>query len=439
MAIALDLITSNPALDAYQKAEELALKAELQDQKMRQSIREEREAQETYGTRLRKLEADTSGAEVRTQAAKDELPYVAPKAATSLRQAKATADITEAEARVAPEKAQIGLRRSRADAQNTELAPFYKSIELLEKGDIDGARLIANHSNMTIPEEFLNDAELRSEVVRAAKEASQLYDKRPQDQQAFIKGRITAAMERRQRGERASDPRAAYDAPGAPVPQETSDFRSRFEMLPTARKNPETGEQENGYLQHDRSSGDHEFVSGFTAQGRGGLRGAGAGASSATERIITELMQRGHSYEESLAMAKRAPNADAMALRREGLALQAAKADPTYMTNPAQTIQKYRKEYGISTDAPVAPKPPPGPQSSVAPPTVISSTPTAGPTTSPQRPDLMSPGNGQKPIDIQAPPLPANLPQGVQYSWSPARQQFRDELGRVYDRNGNPV
>lgn len=440
MAIALDLITSNPALDAYNKAEELALKAELQDQKMRASIREEREAQDTWGQRQRKIEADTSLSEIRTQGAADELPTVGPRAQTALRTAKAGADTAEAEASVALPKAQAGLRSTQAAAASAENAWFSKSIELASKGDIEGAKAIAAQYGHTIPDEYLNDADMRAEGEQARKDAVWRHKDRPQDQDVYIRGRIEEALKRKAAGGRASDPAASINVPGAPTPQETSDFRSRYESINRSMVD-ESGKAVVRPYKMDRSTGDatpmfNDGQDGAVAR-PSGLRaagGAGVGSSSATERIISELMQRGHSYEESLAMAKRAPNADQLALRKEALALSAAKADVNYMTNPAQTIKKYRQEYGIGVDAPAPVAPAPGPQSSV-----ISSTPTAGPNTSPQRPEMMSPGNGQKPLDIQSPPLPPNLPQGVQYSWSPARQQFKDELGRVYDKNGNPV
>ena len=62
------------------------------------------------------------------------------------------------------------------------------------------------------------------------------------------------------------------------------------------------------------------------------------------------------------------------------------------------------------------------------------SAPAAPPANDPAR---MTPGDGNKPLDIQAPPMPPALPPGSQYS--PSREQWRTPDGRIYDNDGNRV
>ncbi len=52
-------------------------------------------------------------------------------------------------------------------------------------------------------------------------------------------------------------------------------------------------------------------------------------------------------YSEALAMTQRAPQGDMIAVRKENMALSAAKADIKYATQPLPTIAKYRKMYGL--------------------------------------------------------------------------------------------
>lgn len=92
------------------------------------------------------------------------------------------------------------------------------------------------------------------------------------------------------------------------------------------------------------------------------------GRTGQTSEIIAELRRENPnlSYADALALVKRAPpDADKATLRREGLALQAAKADLGYMTNPDATIEKYRQKYGLGTapagGAPAAPAAAPSP------------------------------------------------------------------------------
>jgi hypothetical protein len=415
MAGNIDFITSNPAVDAYQKAEKLADDTRLNDQKMRSSIREESEKQQTFPTRLRKMEADTSSAETGAQVAKAEAPYAAPMKAAGLRQANATAG-------------------------NTENAWFGQSLTLLQKGDIEGAKALAEQYGHTIPQSVIDDADTRKVVTESVAEAQRRYVNRPKDQQTYILSRIDAANERRNNGVPAYDRTDIYAPKAAPEPQETSDFKSRWDMLPATRTNPDTGQPEQGYIHHDKTSGDSDFVSGTTLNGKngGGLRGATA--SSATERIISELMSRGHKYEDALALAKRAPNADTVALRYETMALQAAKQDPDWYTNPQTTIEKYRKNYGLGPRQQLAPPTAPAPTSVLPGPnetvTGVTSTPApiAQPGTGPARP---SAGNGTQPLNIQAPARPPSIPPTAGYS--PGTKRWFTPDGQAFDEYGAPV
>lgn len=421
MVQGLDFITSNPATDAYQKAEKAVRENDLSDLKLATGTQELDEKKLTQPTRLRQLEANTSTAETGAETAKAEAPYAAPLKAA-------------------------GLRSATAAATNSEMAGFYKSLEALNAGDVEGAKEIARQSGHDLPQAVIDDAVTRKDVTEAAKTYQSVYEKRPRDWVTAMNSYLAERKRMREAGQTKSDPSTVYAAPGLPEPQEASDFKSRFEMVPGTRTSPDTGQPEQGYIHHDRTSGDTSFVSGTTLTGKAG--GAGGGRTSMTERMTQDLIAaaakegRALSLEDALGIIKRSGQSpDVLTLRKEALALSAAKEDIGFTRNPLPTLEKYRQQYGLPP-AGSQPAPAPGPQSSrvVGPNETIPGVTTApAPNPSPQRPAMMAPGNGSKPLDIQAPPIPANLPQGVQYSWSPARQQFRDELGRIYDKNGTPV
>lgn len=84
--------------------------------------------------------------------------------------------------------------------------------------------------------------------------------------------------------------------------------------------------------------------------------GAGTGQ---TMQIIAELRKENPSlsFAEAHAIVKKSgPSPDMLNIRREALALSAAKADMDYLTKPEATIEKYRRKYGASAPA-VAPAP----------------------------------------------------------------------------------
>jgi hypothetical protein len=119
------------------------------------------------------------------------------------------------------QSAKVGLRQQEAGALNTEMQSFYKEIELLDRGDIEGAKAVAAQAGHQIPEALFNDADMRAAMSAAAKQAQTAYPGRPADQQSYIHGFITDITSRKAQGQNASAPAAPYQVPGAPQPQET--------------------------------------------------------------------------------------------------------------------------------------------------------------------------------------------------------------------------
>lgn len=143
--------------------------------------------------------------------------------------------------------------------------------------------------------------------------------------------------------------------------------RGNFELVPGEGKDAD-GNTVRGVYHHNRVTGERTFEPGISVTGRGL---PGSERRGQTERMIAELRQEnpGLTYAEALAMTRRA-GSNMEALRREALALQAARADErSYRRDPTATLERYRKQYGLGpSGAPAAPgSPPPRPAPSPAP------------------------------------------------------------------------
>lgn len=166
----------------------------------------------------------------------------------------------------------------------------------------------------------------------------------------------------------------------------------------------EKGETVKGLYQFDPDTREYVFKPGKVIQ-----KGAsGAGRQGQTQQIIEELRKENPtlSYQEALALTKRAPQGDQAALRRESLALSAAKADLEYLRDPQGTLEKWRKQYGLSGGSAPSPAAKPG-------------------AAAPSKPAA------------SAPPRPSSVPAGSQYS--PSRKMWRDPSGKLYNEQGQPA
>jgi len=167
------------------------------------------------------------------------------------------------------------------------------------------------------------------------------------------------------------------------------------------------GKTVKGLYQFNPDTREYDFKPGKVIQ-----KGAGSGAAKEgqTERLIKQLKEENPNLTtaEAIALTKRAPDGDQMAIRRESLALSAAKADLGYLRDPSGTLEKWRKQYGLGA-APAAPG-------------------ATAPAAAPKPPPAAT---------AAPPPRPATVPPGSQYS--PSRKMWRDPSGKIYDAAGNPV
>lgn len=312
-------ITSNPAVDEYNRANKLATdqaNADLEQQGKQLANQTAafnlKTSQSEAPTRLRMLNAQTQTAETNAQ-------YAAPEAKARL--ANIYSDISNRDA-------------------TRHMEVFTKSMDLLNSGNIDAAKALAAQNRETIPDAVVQNAAVRDGLTQLTQRAQQIYPGRPKDQMVWLHSHIEELSKRAASGQQ-PDPSLGYQQlPGDPVP-------------------PEIGGQKFGE----------------------------------TQQIISSIMQAnpGMTYEQAVAAAH--GKADEQELRRETLALNAAKADgENYLKDPVGTLNAWRQRYGL---APMA---------------------------------------GQQ---AAAPARPQSVPQGSAYS--PSRQMWRDPQGNLYDATGKPV
>lgn len=201
--------------------------------------------------------------------------------------------------------------------------------ESRQKNELAARKLIMD------AEQFAKGHDLRKETLG---ETKRYHDLVSDDRKDAIAERRRAAQDRSQ--DRAdTNARTAYPGEG----QDAS------------------GNTVKGLYQYNPDTRDYDFKPGKVIQ----KGGSGAGASGQTERLISELRKENPTltYQEALALTKRAPNGDQSTLRRESLALSAAKADLEYMNNAEATLNKWRKQYGLGGEQGASPATPSAPSS----------------------------------------------------------------------------
>jgi hypothetical protein len=268
----LPFIASNPAMDEYNRANKIAADQQTQD------LTNQGKVLSNQGAAL-KLQTDTAEAPSRLK----------------LLQAQTSEAGTKAQ--YAPQEARARIAGMNARVAATHMEAFTKSLDLLDAGDVEGAKRAAAMVGDQIPDAIVQNHQMRAAVKGVTETAKQLYPNRPKDQMTYIHAHITTLGEQAQQNQPINPQTAPY-APvaGVPEPQET-----------------------------------------------GGVK------LGETERIIEHLMANDKklTYADAVGLAKRAPTGDTLTLRKETLALNAAKSDPNYQNDPNATLEGWRAKYGL--------------------------------------------------------------------------------------------
>jgi hypothetical protein len=273
----LEFISSNPATEAYREGERAAQQRMAGDLAIEHTITSNAEQVAGAPSRLRALNANADTAQANAQVATG---TVEPR----IQQQQSAATISDVNARYAEPRAQAGLRQANAAALNAEMQSFYKSLELLNAGRTDEAMAVAQATGQTIPQEVIDNAQVRNALTLAAKHAQEAYPNRPKDQQSYIHGFITDMAKRAGSGQAPNDPTAIYNVPGAPAPQEDTS-RSSYEIV-HRQETDETGQPVVRSYRFDKFSGMLEPLQGTGAFSK--ATGAGSGTGSGRTSVFQQ-------------------------------------------------------------------------------------------------------------------------------------------------------
>lgn len=157
----LNFITRNPATDAFNEGMRIQQQRRSNELSMEAQRLRNQETEAGMSSRLRKLQVDADYAEPRARA---------------------------------------GLRSANAAALNTEMQGFYKSLDLLNAGDVLGAQEVARRTGHELPPAVVNNAQVRAIVTGIAEQAKASYPNRPNLQQTFIAAQIKDLDDQVKRG-----------------------------------------------------------------------------------------------------------------------------------------------------------------------------------------------------------------------------------------------
>lgn len=137
-----------------------------------------------------------------------------------MRQTQAQTSRAEDDARFS--RATLGDRITRSNVQATQagLTGFYESMKLLDQGDAEGARFVAEQYGQQIPEGVFNNRALQRQLSAIADEAQTRYPSNPRKQQEFIQYAVQGLQDETEGASRATDPMYRYTIEGAPQADE---------------------------------------------------------------------------------------------------------------------------------------------------------------------------------------------------------------------------
>ena len=210
----LDFIDSNPATDAFQKGQILHQQEMAREIAAEGQMLQNVETRAAAPSRLRTVNANANTAETNAyvQGQTADSKITSEKANASKNVADASVATQTVGTRVAQEGAR--LRSANAAAVTAEMQGFHESLKLLNAGQTEAALEVARRTGQTIPQEVINNSEVRLAVTRAAKLAEENYPNRPKDQQSFMTGFLKDMADRKANGEPINDPRTPYQVQG---------------------------------------------------------------------------------------------------------------------------------------------------------------------------------------------------------------------------------
>lgn len=394
----LNFITSNPALDEFSKEQKEAAAQRLSDAHTNLYGAQTEDLNASRPTRLRTLEAGARAAETGADVGEQ---TALPLAQAGVRSANAGARTAEVGADYAEPRAKAGLRQMEAGTaqteQSTKIAGQQKVFDLAIAGNVKEAQSMADSLGIQVDPQILANRSYLIAIKNLHEYVKVAYPDEPANGQRFAEKTyfpyLKGVMEQ---GGDITDPSLPYKA-GRPAPVDENG-------RPVVAPPPASPEHKNP--------------------------GTKPAEISEAEWLVAKKIAR--TDQEAWNMVRqRRDNPEAAYTQVYNSALRANGGDGVAAKQTADEFMKGRATRGAAAPAAAVPTPAP------AAPVPVPTAPVAPPAPAQQRPDMMTPGDGGKPVNVDLPPLPPNVPPGSQYS--PSRRMWRSNDGQIYDESGNPV
>lgn len=470
----IGFITENPATQAYQDSLKFDLAQRTGEANLEQTQQTTDQSAQLFPSRLRSATAGADTAEAgATTAASNARTTVATEpdrittsgagarsAVAGARSAESGARVSEAtepdriglsgaQTRIATARADVeqqstpytvrsraaGARQAEAGATASELQTLTKLMDMVRAGDIEGAKHFSRESGLNIPDEVLDHAEARASLMFAHDRGKELYQNRPRDWFTYMQSYLELRAKMKQSGQSASDPALAYNVPGAPQPQETTGAHN-YEIVNRSETGPDGKPVITSY-RHDKRTGELTKLEGEGAfQRPTGAGGAAGGKTSVfQQKQAAWLAVHPGDNAGALDYASGRKQLTDFEVTKASLSMARSEIAGNFQMkfkNEAErtaAITKRAQEIAVQLRGNLGPAPAPAAPAAPA--------PAPAPRPAQQRPDMMTPGDGGRPLNIEVPQQPPSVPPGSAYS--PSRQMWRAPDGTMFDSNGNPV
>lgn len=331
-------------------------------------------AQGTVGSRIAQSGAAARSATAGADVAQASVPAdiesrraTAASGSANARTATSNANVSERTEGTRVESAEAGLRQQQATANTANLAQFYKVVDLLQAGNIDAARQLAEMGGQKLPPGMFENAQMRSTLALVAARAKEMYPNRPADQEKFIKAFLQNIQQAKEQGAPTDQPQQVYDVPGAPQPQESTGAHN-FDIYNRSETGPDGKPVVKSYS-FDKRTGTSTPI-----EGEGGLtRGTAAGGIGSGKTSVFQQKQGAYlavhpgDAQGALDYASGKKNLTEPEIAKASIALarQEANADATMRydskklaehlrTRPAQIAAMIRSGFAPAATAPSA-------------------------------------------------------------------------------------
>lgn len=205
--MALNFITSNPALDAFQKAEKEKREA-LLDEARTSLLGGQAEFQKlAMPSQLRSVEAGARSAETEASVGARTAEPRIEQAGVGLEQSRTNLGSSQVEAGVQRDMAGTRVQTARSNLANVQAGQFEKARGLAESGDEQAAQDYQKITGAPLSQGSLNEARIKNAIAVINKRTEELYGKdRPELQQRYREARLKELKASLATGELVNDP-----------------------------------------------------------------------------------------------------------------------------------------------------------------------------------------------------------------------------------------